>query len=63
MSAKDLIGATKVVFVEPDLPKTLVSGAGTNSDPEQFKDFCKCLNKDHILTLWYHLQSNGHVEA
>ena len=52
---------TKVVFAEFDLPKILVSDAGTNLVSEQFKDLCRCLNIDQVLTSSYHHQSNGQV--
>ena len=63
MLAKDLICTAKVVFAEFGLPKKLVSHAGTNFVSEQFKEFCRHLNRDQIMMSSYHHQGNGHVEA
>ena len=61
--AKDLIQAGKVVLTEFGFPKRLVSDAGMNFVSQQFKDFCRCLNIDQIVTSSYHHQNNGQVKA
>ena len=63
MPAEDWMSATKVLFAKFGLPNKLVFDKGTNSVSEQFKDFCRCLNIDHGMTLSYNHQCNGQVEA
>ena len=63
MSAEDLIWAISAVLTEYGLAKKLVSGVGTNFFSEQFKEFCRCLSINEVVTSSYYHQSNGQVEA
>ena len=50
ISAEDLIWETKVVFTEFGLSQKLVPDAGTNFVWDQFKEFCRNLNIDQVVT-------------
>ena len=63
LSAKDLMQAAKVVFAEFGLAKKLVSDAGTNFVSEHFKEFCRHMNTDLVVTSLYHHQSKSMMEA
>ena len=63
LSADDLLQMTKVIFVEYELPKKIVSDVGTNFTAEPFKAFCMKMNIQQTITSSYHHQSNGQEEA
>ena len=58
-----LVNTTKVVYTEFGLLTKLISDAGTSFTSDTFKQFCKKMNIQQAITLSYHHQSNGQVEA
>ncbi|VUZ56321.1 unnamed protein product [Hymenolepis diminuta] len=56
------IGALDRIFSTHGLPKTLVSGNGTQFTPADFKEFCEQQSIVHIRIPQYHPQSNGQTE-
>ena len=44
------VESARFVFAGFGLPKILLSDAGTNFVSEQFKDFCRHLNIDQVMT-------------
>ena len=63
LSAGGLAGAAMIVLKEFGLPKKIVSDAGTNFVLDQFQQFCRQLNIEHVITSSFHHQSNSQVEA
>ena len=63
LSAKSLIAAVKIIFVEYSIPHRLMSDAGGNFISEKFKKFCNSLNVEQAVSLSYHHQNNRQVEA
>ena len=63
LSAESLITTTKFIFAEYGIPQKLMSDAGTNFVSEKFWQFCKTINVEQAVSLAYHHQSNGQVEA
>ena len=63
MSAESLITMTKVIFTDYGIPQKLMSDAGTNFVSEKFWQFCTTINVEQVVSLAYHHQSNGQVEA
>ena len=54
--ADDLLQMTKLIFVEYGLPEKTIHGG-------EFKAFCRKRNSQQAITLSYHQQSNGQMEA
>ena len=50
-------------FSEYGIPKRIRSNAGGNFISEKFKNFCKSLSIEHVISSSYHHQSNGQVKA
>ena len=63
LSAEDLANAVKIIFAEYGISQKLMSDAGTNFVSDRFQQFCKAINVEQAISLVYHHQSNGQVEA
>ena len=63
LSAENLINTVKIIFAEYGIPKKIMSDAGTNFISDRFQQFCKMINVEQAVSLAYHHQSNGQVEA
>ena len=63
LSAENLITTVKIIFAEYVIPHRLMSDAGSNFVSEKFRSFCSSLNIEQAVSLLYHHQSNGQVEA
>ena len=53
----------KIIFAKYGLPKSIISGVGSNFVSEKFREFCRNLSIEQVVTSLYHHQSNGQVEA
>ena len=58
-----LINAVTTTFAEYGIPHKIMSDSGTNFVSERFRWFCKSINVEQAVSLAYHHQSNGQVEA
>ena len=58
-----LINAVTAIFAEYGILQKIMSNAGTNFVSERFRQFCKSINIEQAVSLAYHHQSNGQVEA
>ena len=63
LSAVSLITTTKIIFAKYDIPQKLMSDTGTNFVSDKFWQFCKSINVEQAISLAYHHQSNGQVDA
>ena len=63
LSADDLLQMAKLTFAEYRLPKKIVPCLGTNFMAETLKTFCRRINIQQAITLSYHHQNSGRVEA
>ena len=63
MSGEDLIPSTKFLFATFGLPKKFVSGAVKTFVSEWFKEFCRSLHIDQVMTSPYYHQSHDQVDA
>ena len=63
LSAEHLINAVSAIFAEYGIPRKLMSDAGTNFVSEKFRCFCRSINMEQAVSLAYHHQSNGQIEA
>ena len=61
--AENLINMVKMIFAEYGIPQKIMSDAGTNFFSDRFQQFCKTINVEQAVSLAYHHQSNGCVEA
>ena len=53
----------KSYLPEYGIPQRLMSDAGSNFVSEEFRSFCSSFNIEQVVSLLYHHQSNGQVEA
>ena len=63
LSAESLVNTVKIIFTKYAIPQKLMSDAGTNFISETFCQFCKSINMEQAVSLAYHHQGNGQVEA
>ena len=63
LSAEHLINAVSSIFAKYGIPWKLMSDTGTYFVSEKFRHFCKSINVEEAVSLAYHHQSNGQVEA
>ena len=63
LSADNLINTVKIIFTEYGIPWKILSDAGTNFVSDRLWQFCKTFNIEQAVSLVYHHQSNGQVEA
>ena len=63
LSADDVVHTTKLIFAECGFLRKTVSDVGTTFTSETFKDFCRKMNIQQIITSSYHYDSNGQVEV
>ena len=61
--AEHLINAVTEIFAKYGILQKIMSDAGTNFVSERFRQFCKSINIEQAVSLAYHHQSNGQVEA
>ena len=61
--AEHLINAVTAIFAKYGIPCKIMSDAGTNFVSERLRQFCQSINVDQAVSLAYHHQSNGQVEA
>ena len=59
LSADNLIKCCKIVFTEYELPRRIISEAGTNVISEKFKKFCG----NQTFFMWYHWHTNMRAMA
>ena len=58
-----LINAVTAIFAKYGILQKIMSDTGTNFVSERFRQFCKSINMEQAVSLAYHNQSNGQVEA
>ena len=63
LSVENLINTVKIIFTKYGIPQKIMSDAGTNFVSDRFQQFCKTINIEQAVSLVYHHQSNGQVEA
>ena len=63
LSVENLINTIKVIFAEYGIPQQIMSDAGINFVSDRFQQICKTISVEQAVSLAYHHQSNGQVEA
>ena len=63
LSAESLINTIKTIFADYSLPRKIMLDTGTNFASDRFQQFCKNIKVEQAVSLVYHHQSNGQVEA
>ena len=63
LSAESLIASVKIILAEYSIPHRLMSDAGGNFISAKLRNFCNSLNVEQAVSLFYHHQSNGQIEA
>ena len=63
LSAESLINTVKIIFAKYGIPQKIMSEVGTNFVSDRFQQFCKTINVEQAVSLAYHHQSKGQVEA
>ena len=61
--AEHLINAVTAIFAKCGIPHKIMSDTGTNFVSERFRQFCKSISVEQAVSLAYHHQGNGQVEA
>ena len=63
LSSEHLINAASAIFAEHGILQKIMSDTGTNFVSQRFRQFCKSIKIKQAVSLVYHHQTNGQVEA